>query len=236
MRYDPEVIDSYIGKKIRHFRVKKNWPLKILSDELGVSLQQVQKYEQGQSRISAALLYKLGRIFSMPPGQFFDGYNHESADHTDTSHPEKFNILVIDDSPEDDFILRKALDEVEKLSIFTVHDPDEALNLFRAYEGQAVTDLPKPDLIFLDIHLPHMSGLDLLKTIKAKPHLHNTPVIILTNSSNAKDMDEAYKHHASGFVRKSFSFDEFSNHVQQAVNYWMNVVDLPDTDRSAALQ
>jgi CheY-like chemotaxis protein len=229
MSFEPEPIDLFIGHKIRHFRTKKAWPLKVLADRLDISLQQVQKYELGQSRISASLLYKLGLIFDVTPGLFFDGFSTENSAQHLRDVEQHFNILIIDDNPEDDFILRKALEDTpHPLNIYTIHSGDEALTFFRSLEGHGVTELPKPHLIFLDLHMPHMNGLDLLKTLKAKPLCQNIPIIILTNSSNTKDMTEAYKHHASGFVRKSFSFDEFKSHIQQVVTYWTQAVVLPE--------
>lgn len=231
MSFEPEAVDIFVGHKIRHYRSKKSWPLKVLADHLKVSLQQVQKYEQGQSRISASLLYKLGKIFDINPSLFFEGFDEKTSARYQSSldQPHKFNILVIDDSPEDDFIIRKALEGLEdRITIYTVHTGEEALNLFRSLEGHGMTDLPRPQLVFLDIHLPQMNGLDLLRSIKSRPMFHNTPIIILTNSSNTKDMNEAYKHHASGFVKKSFSFDEFKAHLQQVVTYWTQAVELPD--------
>ncbi|HLD95420.1 MAG TPA: response regulator [Alphaproteobacteria bacterium] len=229
MPFSPEPIDLFIGHKIRHFRTKKAWPLKVLADRLDISLQQVQKYELGQSRISAGLLYKLGIIFDVSPGLFFDGFILDESHHSSNQADHHLNILVIDDNPEDDFILRKALEDTpQPLNVYTIHSGDDALTFFRALEGQGVTELPKPHIIFLDLHMPHMNGLDLLKSLKTKPICQNIPIVILTNSSNAKDMTEAYKHHASGFVRKSFSFDEFKAHIQQVVTYWTKAVVLPE--------
>lgn len=75
--YNCAELDRFLGKKLRSYRVKMRWPLKHMASELNVSIQQVQRYEQGTNKISASLLYLLAKIFGITPDSFFDGY--ESA-------------------------------------------------------------------------------------------------------------------------------------------------------------
>jgi CheY-like chemotaxis protein/DNA-binding XRE family transcriptional regulator len=219
-------LDHFLGKKLRSFRVKMKWPLKTLAVKLGVSIQQVQRYEQGTNKISASLLYEIAKAFNMPLASFFEGYATNAAEST----PEKtsFNVLMVEDNLSDEFLIRKALEDFpEKLNIYTIHDGQQALNFFRSIQQNEVNPLPKPDLILLDVYLPGMKGFDILKDIKKRPLLKDIPVIVLTSSLSSEDIASSYQHQASGFIRKSFSFKEFKDQCHKAFTYWTKTVILP---------
>ena len=114
--------------------------------------------------------------------------------------------MLIEDNASDEFLLRKALtDFPKKLHIYTINDGQAALNFLSDIAHDSVQTLPKPDLIFLDLHLPSVRGLDILKDIKRRVHLNEIPVIVLSSSLNADDRAAAYSLQASGFIRKSFT-------------------------------
>lgn len=223
---DTVKLDEYIGKKIRAFRLKMKWPLKVLASALQVSIQQVQRYEQGVNKISASLLFKLASVFQIEITNFFDGYNELGT--APTTKKEGFNVLLIDDDLNDEFLTRKALEDFpKKLNIYTIHDGNKALDFFRHINDGTVTQLPKPDLILLDLYLNGMKGFDILRDIKKRSNLRDIPVIMLTSSINTDDVTSSYHLHASGFIRKSFSFDEFKQQCHKAFEYWTQAVTLP---------
>jgi len=124
--------------------------------------------------------------------------------------------------------LRKALEEFPKpLNVYSMHDGAHALEFFRKLSSQEITVFPKPHLIFMDLFMPNGNGLALLSDIKRRPILKDIPVIVLTNSVNLADIKESYKLQASGFIRKSFDFNEFKSQLFSALSYWISTVMLP---------
>ena len=214
--------DEILGKKVSYFRSRMNWPLKTLAGDLGVSIQQLQRYEKGINKISATMLFELAKIFKIEIASFFEE-NESAFLPSDT-----FNILVVEDSVNDEFLLRKALSDFpKKLNIYTINDGFAAMNFFNDLSAGLVHDLPKPDLIFMDLHLPLMRGLDILKDMKRKIQLQEIPVIVLSISINPEDRASAYGLQASGFIRKSFDYEEFKENILKAMSYWTDAVELP---------
>ena len=215
--------DELLGKKVAFFRRKMNWPLKILAAGLDVSIQQLQRYEKGVNKISASMLYQLSKIFKVDLSCFFEGFEGHPVEEDDI-----YNVLLVEDNASDEFLLRKALaDFPKKLHIYTINDGQAALNFLSDIAHDSVQTLPKPDLIFLDLHRPSVRGLDVLKDIKRRVHLNEIPVIVLSSSLNADDRVAAYSLQASGFIRKSFTYKEFKGQLHKAMAYWTDVVDLP---------
>lgn len=220
-------LDEFLAKKVRFFRLKMNWPLKTLAAHLNISLQQLQRYEQGVNKISASFLFDLSKAFQVNIQDFFDGYLSQEI-----TNPKTFNILLIEDSPDDEFLFRKALEEFpEKLDIYVLKDGEEAYNFFLNMVDNFT--FSKPDIIFMDLNLPGIKGLDLLKEIKRKPILQDIPVVMLTTSLNDEDMVQSYHLQASGFIRKSFNFQSFCENLHQTLTYWVKTVSLP---RSASFR
>ncbi|MEI6628409.1 MAG: helix-turn-helix domain-containing protein, partial [Alphaproteobacteria bacterium] len=156
--------DEILGKKVAYFRGRMNWPLKTLAGDLGVSIQQLQRYEKGINKISATMIFELAKIFKVDLACFF-----EETESVLPSDPDVFSILLVEDNVNDEFLLRKALSDFpKKLNIYTINDGFAATNFLNDINSGLEHDLPKPDLIFLDLHLPLMRGLDILKDTKRK--------------------------------------------------------------------
>ena len=109
MALDINDLDIFLGKKINYFRDKMDWPLKTLSSMLGISIQQLQRYEKGVNKISASLLYEMAKIFQIDISCFFETFQDQSK----PLNPPKdsWNILLVEDNPNDEFLLRKALQD-----------------------------------------------------------------------------------------------------------------------------
>ncbi|MBA8667246.1 response regulator [Holosporaceae bacterium 'Namur'] len=219
-------LDKFLGKKVRNFRVKMRWPLKKLASELNISIQQVQRYEQGINKISASLLYEIAKIFNAQITCFFEGFEAEnSLVEEKKTH---FNVLLVEDNLQDEFLIRKALEDFpEQITIYTIHSGQQALEYFRDSNEEGKSQFPKPDLILLDIYLPGMKGFDILKDIKKRPIYRDIPVIMLTSNVSSEDVLSSYHLQASGFIRKSFSFEEFKDQFHKAFTYWTKTVTLP---------
>lgn len=227
-------LDEYVGQKLRDFRERAGLTLLDLGEKVGVSHQQLHKYETGQTKISTGMLYKFCKIFSVTPNCFFDGVNFE--DNGDTAAQDdnissyenvsRINVLFIEDNAEDQFLVKKALEEYEtKVNMYCIHDGEEFLDIIKRKIN--ITRIPMPDIIFLDLNMPKINGNELLKSIKQNRELQYIPVIILTGSISRKDVMNAYKHYASGYIRKSFEYETFKKNLHIALSYWTEAVVLP---------
>lgn len=235
--HDLNPLDIYVGKKVRDFRCKVGWTLADLAERAGVSHQQVHKYEQGVTKISAGMLFKFSKIFSTTPNCFFEGFNPEGVINFDASLNDTIslkpkldiNLLVVEDSAADEFLLRKALEGCDyNFNLFCIHDGDEVMSFLR--KKSRTEPFNRPDLILLDLNLPKVGGLSLLRTIKQDRDLLDIPVVVLTSSMSKADMIQAYRHHASGYISKSFDYEMFKKKLHMAIHYWVEAVLLPDSD------
>lgn len=215
--------DVLLGRKVTLFRKRMNWPLKTLAADLNVSIQQLQRYEKGANKISATMLHQLSKIFKVDVQCFFEEFESQLNQEDDV-----YKVLLIEDNASDEFLLRKALaDFPKKLHIYTITDGQAALNFFNDVSHEVPQTLPKPDIILLDLNLPSVRGLDVLRDVKRRTQLNEIPVVVLSSSINAEDRITAYSLQASGFIRKSFTYKEFKNQLFKTMIYWTDIVDLP---------
>ncbi|MCX7338588.1 MAG: response regulator [Alphaproteobacteria bacterium] len=228
-------IDIFVGKRLREKRQKLALTLAQVGEKLGVSHQQIQKYEQAQSRISASILFQIGQFYGVSSHYFFDGFQHQGkkSDSLNLGTISQdavtvLNILLVEDDPADELLARRALESANiKINIFCVHDGVQALDFLR--HGSVSIDFPRPDLVLLDLNIPKRDGHTVLKEIKRDREIQEIPVIILTNSISIQAMVNAYKNSASGFICKSFDYDHFEQSIAGLVNYWGSVVVLPSS-------
>lgn len=135
-------------------------------------------------------------------------------------------ILLVEDSPEDFETTERAFRKSGlKNPIFRCSDGDEALEfLFR--RGR-FADVPRPGVILLDLNLPGTDGREVLAEIKADPGLRQIPVIVLTTSSDDRDVQACYKSGASSYIQKPVDLDGFMRAIERLNDYWFEVVILP---------
>ena len=132
-------------------------------------------------------------------------------------------ILLIEDNPSDIELTQRALEKGHILNELVVtSDGQEALDyLFGtgAYAGRDTSDLPA--LTLLDLKLPKVSGLDLLRRIRAEASTHRMPVVILTSSREEQDMAAGYDLGVNSYIRKPVDFERFVQSVAQLGLYWL---------------
>lgn len=234
-------LETYVGRRLREKRQKLGMTLAYVAEKLSISHQQIQKYEQAQSRISAPILYQIGQVYGVPSQYFFEGYKPSCEKNLEsplsdviTSREEKsLNILLVEDNPADELLTRRALEaSQERLNIFCVHDGVQAIEFLR-YKTLAA-DFPRPDVVLLDLNLPKRDGHAVLKEIKRDRDIQDIPVIVLSNSISIQEMISAYKNYACGYIVKSFDYDIFQEALIGFVKYWVSVVILPNTAKDHA--
>ncbi len=124
------------------------------------------------------------------------------------------DILLVEDSDEDAELAVRALNKHRLASqLHRVADGAEALQFL-----QATDQLPK--LVLLDLKLPKVDGLEVLRTLKNDPRTQSIPIVMLSSSRQNSDLVESYKLGANSYVVKPVDFDEFVDAVQQVGQYW----------------
>lgn len=138
-------------------------------------------------------------------------------------------ILLVEDNPDDELLtVRELRRQSVANEIVVARDGAEALDyLFGegAYAERDATDTPA--LVLLDLKLPKVDGLEVLKRIRADVRTALTPVTILTSSDEQKDMIESYHLGANSYVRKPVDFDQFREAIRQLQLYWLVVNEPP---------
>jgi CheY-like chemotaxis protein len=122
------------------------------------------------------------------------------------------NILLVEDNPDHAELVRRSLEHFPASGfMYHVEDGDAALDYI--FGRGAFVDrqqFPAPDLVLLDLRLPRVDGLEVLRHVKSHPLLHRTPVVVLTTSDTERDEAMAYEHHANGFVTKPVDLQRLS--------------------------
>jgi CheY-like chemotaxis protein len=132
------------------------------------------------------------------------------------------HILLVEDNEGDILLTKEAFEECKvKTEISVAKNGQEALDFL--FKRGAYVNVKKPDLILLDVNLPIYNGHEVLRQIKADPRLKKIPVIILTTSSNQKDLDEAYENHCNSYVKKPLEINEFLNAILKIEEFWLQL-------------
>lgn len=132
-------------------------------------------------------------------------------------------ILLVEDTPQDEKLILRALKKINLVNhVDVVRDGQQALDyLFREGEFAVRTKPDLPAVVLLDINLPRVNGLEVLKRLRANPPTRLLPVVILTSSDEERDRLRSYESHANSFVRKPLDFAEFAETVARLGVYWL---------------
>lgn len=134
-------------------------------------------------------------------------------------------ILLVEDNLQDEMLILRALRKVNLANeIEVARDGRQALDyLFCEGEYRCRKGKELPVVVLLDIHLPRISGLEVLETLRQDPRTCLLPVVILTSSDEDRDRITSYRRGANSFVRKPLDFAEFAETVAQMGIYWFAV-------------
>ncbi len=142
-------------------------------------------------------------------------------------------ILLVEDNPDDELLIMRAFKKANVLNEVTVaRDGAEAIDyLFGtgAYAGRDVNDTPAVTL--LDLKLPKIDGLGVLRRLREDDRLKNIPVVILTSSKEQEDVIKSYELGANSYVRKPVEFNNFADAVRQLGVYWLILNEIPPQRR-----
>ncbi len=138
------------------------------------------------------------------------------------------HILLVEDDPRDADLTLAALEEHGLANgVFVVHDGEKALDyLYRRGEFKTRTG-SNPILVLLDLKMPKVSGLEVLKVVKADENLKIIPVVVLSSSRETPDLVECYKHGVNAYVVKPVDYSEFMKAVKQLGIFWAAINEPP---------
>lgn len=140
-------------------------------------------------------------------------------------HP--IEILLVEDNPGDARLAKEALKESKlKNNLYIADDGVEAMDFL--YKKGKYSNMPRPDLVILDLNLPRKDGREVLEEIKTDDSLKRIPVVILTISKAEEDILKTYNLHANCFISKPIDLDQFIKVVKSIEDFWLTIVKLPN--------
>jgi two-component system response regulator len=142
-------------------------------------------------------------------------------------------ILLVEDNPDDEALTLRALRKNNILNeVVVARDGAEALDYLFSRGAHAGRDRHKqPAITLLDLKLPKVDGLEVLKEIRANPATQLLPVVILTSSKEEQDLINGYRLGANSYIRKPVDFDQFMEAVRSLGLYWLLLNEPPPGQR-----
>jgi two-component system, response regulator len=138
-------------------------------------------------------------------------------------------ILLVEDDPDDELLTLRALKKNNIGDhVFVVRDGEEALDFLfcrNAYADRDPHDLPR--LILLDIKLPKVNGLEVLRRIRADKRTRLLPIVMLTASKEEHDLIEGYSNKVNSYIRKPVDFVQFTEYIRELGLYWLILNEAP---------
>lgn len=138
-------------------------------------------------------------------------------------------ILLVEDNPDDELLTLLAFkDNNIENEVFIARDGAEALDFLFGqgkYQGRDINILPQ--VVLLDLKLPKVDGLEVLKQIRSDELTKLLPVVVLTSSKEETDMVQSYQLGANSYIQKPVDFEQFSEAIKQLGLYWLILNELP---------
>jgi two-component system response regulator len=138
-------------------------------------------------------------------------------------------VLLVEDNEDDEELAVLAFERSRMANkMVVVHDGQEALDYFFGTDANGGRDAKTmPQLVLLDLKLPKVGGLEVLKRLRADPKTRRLPVVILTSSKEEEDLLTSYDLGANSYVRKPVDFTRFADAIQQLQMYWLVLNEAP---------
>ncbi len=142
------------------------------------------------------------------------------------------NILLVEDNPDHAELVRRSLEQFPLPSFLQHVEDGEAAVDYMLGKGVCSdrAQYPVPDLVLLDLRLPRMDGLEVLRQVRSHPTLHQTPVVMLTTSDAERDVAAAFEYHANSFVTKPVDIQRLSQLIHDLGFYRVSANEPPPGD------
>jgi len=144
-------------------------------------------------------------------------------------------ILLVEDNPDDEALTLRAVRKHMPYGIVVARDGAEALDYVfgtGCYAGRDPMDSPL--LVLLDLKLPKVNGLEVLRRMRDDARTRSIPVIIFTSSTEEQDILDSYRLGANSYIRKPVDYGQFCDDMKQVMTYWLSVNQLPPQRNCAA--
>jgi len=136
----------------------------------------------------------------------------------DGSFCDDMRILLVDDNPDDLALEKRAIRRaVPEAELLEAHDGQQALHMLIGPEAR---EDERPALIFLDLKMPRVNGIEVLTQLRQEQSFQRTPIVVLTSSDEEADLDACYRAGVNSYIRKPVEFEEFVDEVGHAARYW----------------
>lgn len=137
-----------------------------------------------------------------------------------------YSILVVEDNPDDQVLTIRSLKAASEGSpVIVLEDGQEALDFL--FGDNPSKELDSLGVVLLDVKLPRVSGLEVLKSIRSSPLTNWLPVVMVTSSDEPADLLEAYRLGANSFITKPINYREFTEQMKLLARYWLVVNKVP---------
>lgn len=135
-------------------------------------------------------------------------------------------ILLVEDNPGDIRLIMEYFKGTDiSYNIVVAQDGQTALQILKQEEEYA--DMKRPNLIILDLNLPRINGIEVLKEVKKDDDLKIIPIIILTTSRKEEDIMETYQNNVNAYLTKPVDLDQYSQVISSIQDFWLSKVKLP---------
>lgn len=144
-------------------------------------------------------------------------------------------VLVVEDSADDaDLTVRALRSNGDNVEVVVVRDGVEALDYLFHENQRPDGSKGLPNLVLLDLKLPKVGGIDVLRRIRSDPRTKLLPVIILSSSREEVDIVSGYREGANSYIRKPVEFEAFRQAMREVRAYWLELTELPPASPSTA--
>jgi CheY-like chemotaxis protein/predicted XRE-type DNA-binding protein len=227
-------VQAQFGTVVRAWRSRLGISQEELAGRAGLHRTYVSDVERGTRNVSLASIDKLAAALEVSVATLFAQVGRTPADGSPAISPDQLvDILFVEDRPEDVELTLRALTSANfKNRISVVRDGAEALEyLFGIGESpeQEQRANKLPNLVLLDLGLPKVSGMDVLRRIKSEERTRNIPVIVLTASSGDKDAMASRRLGADAYIVKPVGFQNLSEVIPQVSLHWALLKSPPET-------
>jgi len=143
----------------------------------------------------------------------------------------RVDVLYVEDEPQDrEFTLRELTRKIQLERIAVARDGEEALDFLFGQRSQDGRPLDSLKLVLLDLKLPKVDGIEVLREIRSRLETKLLPVVVMTSSAEERDLTTCYRLGANSYVQKPVSFERFQQVVQTLGSYWVEINQVPQKD------
>lgn len=230
-------IDQFLGERVRVRRKKLGLSQTALGKLVGLSFQQIQKYEQGANRIPASKLYELAEVLQVPVSFFYEGVERYRETLVKQSGLSKLSTLrrtalsvwLVSSDPEDMQQLSEMIGASPTATEVTqIAHIDQLSTKLRDTKQQLVSQLP--DVILACGQIKAQKGFQIIREVKRDRMLREVPIIVMTDLLAADDMHQAYQAYVSAYMIKHTDERKLSKSLNAMLAFWADAVILPSME------